>query len=121
MENSMARIAATASIDQIVLDAGRPIVVRASQAIAQSMASMVAERLGTELTNSFPRRAARAPTRARRGSRARSEITCWVADKRARCVPTFVIHANGLDSKKIVAKYGANVVFEKGKALPKAR
>jgi hypothetical protein len=118
----MARIAATASIDEIVLDAVRPIVARASQAIAQSMATMVAERLDAELKNSFPRRATRAPTKAHRGSSARSEITRWVTDKRARRVPTFVIEATGLDTKKkIVAKYGSNVVFEKGKALPKAR
>ena len=118
----MARIAATASIDQIVLDAVRPIVARASQAIAQSMATMVAERLAAELKNSFPRKAARAPARVRRVSRTRSEITRWVTDRRARRVPTFVIEATGLDTKKkLVAKYGANVVFERGKALPKAR
>ena len=118
----MARLAATESIDQIVLDAVRPIVARASQAIAQCMATMVAERLDAELKNSSPRRAARGPTRARRGSRARSEISRWVTDKRARRVPTFVIEATGLDTKKkIVAKYGRNVVFEKGKALPRAR
>ncbi len=118
----MPRIAATASLDQVVLDAVRPIVARASEAIAQSMATMVAERLDAELKNSFPRKAAQAPARARRGSRTRSEITRWVTDKRARRVPTFVIEATGLETKKrIVAKYGANVVFEKGKALPKAR
>jgi hypothetical protein len=118
----MARIAATASIDQIVLDAVRPIVARASQAIAQSIATMVAERLDAELKNSFPQKAARAPARPRRASRTRSEITRWVTDRRARRVPTFVIEATGLDTKKkLVAKYGANVVFEKGKALPKAR
>jgi hypothetical protein len=105
----MARIAATPSIDQIVLEAVRPIVARASQVIAQSMATMVAERLDAELKNSFPRRAARSPTRTHRGSRGRSEITRWVTDNRARRVPTFVIHATGLDTKK------------KRKALPKAR
>ncbi len=37
-------------------------------------------------------------------------------------MPTFVIElTGGLDTKKkIVAKYGENVVFEKGKPLPKA-
>jgi hypothetical protein len=49
------------------------------------------------------------------------EITRWVADRRARRVPNFVIEmTGGLDTKKkIVAKYGENVAFEKGKPLPK--
>jgi hypothetical protein len=34
-------------------------------------------------------------------------------------VPTFVIKATGLDTKKkIVAKFGDNAVFEKGKPVP---
>jgi hypothetical protein len=49
------------------------------------------------------------------------EITRWVADSRARRVPTFVIDATGLDTKKkIVAKYDVNAAFEKGKSLPPA-
>ena len=49
-------------------------------------------------------------------------MTRWIADARARRVPNFVIEATGLDTKKkIVAKYGPNVAFEKGKPLPKAR
>ena len=48
-------------------------------------------------------------------------IKKWTADRRARRVPTFVIEATGLDTKKkIVAKYGENATFEKGKPLPKA-
>jgi hypothetical protein len=50
------------------------------------------------------------------------EITRWVADNRARRVPNFVIEATGLDTKKkIVAKYGANAAFAKGKPLPPVR
>ena len=64
------------------------------------------------------RRMARAATPRRR--RPRGEMTRWVADNRARRVPTFVIEATGLDSKKeIVANFGPNVAFEKGKPLPK--
>ena len=42
---------------------------------------------------------------------------------RARRVPNFVIEmTNGLDTKKkIVAKYGEDAVFEKGKPLPKPK
>jgi len=40
----------------------------------------------------------------------------------ARRVPTFVIEQTGLKTKKqIVAKFGADAPFEKGKALPKAK
>jgi hypothetical protein len=47
-------------------------------------------------------------------------MTRWVADARARRVPKFVIEATGLETKKkIVAKYGPNATFEKGKPLPK--
>ena len=46
-------------------------------------------------------------------------MTRWIADKRARRVPTFVIEATRLDTKKkIVAKYGPNAAFAKGKPLP---
>jgi len=46
-----------------------------------------------------------------------------VADRNARRVPNFVIEmTGGLDTKKeIVAKYGENVAFEKGKSAPKPK
>ena len=56
-------------------------------------------------------------TKARRPQR--SAITRWVPDRRARRVPTFVIEATGLDTKKkIVTRYGENAVFQKGKPVP---
>src|SRR5512147_2742856 len=55
-------------------------------------------------------------------TRARVELMRWVADSRARRVPTFVIRMTGLDTKKrVVARYGADAVFEKGKPAPRAR
>jgi hypothetical protein len=60
-------------------------------------------------------------TRVRRRVPA-AELTRWVADRRARRVPLFVIDQTGLKTKKvIVAKYGENAVFEKGKALPETK
>jgi hypothetical protein len=45
-----------------------------------------------------------------------------VADRRARRVPNFVIEQTGLKTKKqIVARYGDNATFEKGKAAPKPK
>jgi hypothetical protein len=65
-----------------------------------------------------------APKRKRTGRRSTRpvEMTKWVADARARRVPNFVIEATGLDTKKkIVAKFGENAAFEKGKPLPQAK
>jgi hypothetical protein len=47
-------------------------------------------------------------------------MTRWVADKRARRVPNFVIEmTGGLDTKKkIVARFGEDAAFEKDKPLP---
>lgn len=67
-----------------------------------------------------------APARGRRPGAARSprpaEITAWTTDRRARRVPNFVIEMTGLDTKKkIVAKFGENVTFRRGQALPPAK
>jgi hypothetical protein len=113
----MPRIAAAASIDDLVRDAVRPILARASQAIARSVADIVAVQLEAQLRNG----ATLKQTRVRRGQRgrARAEIAKWIPDRRARRVPSFVIEATGLDTKKkIVAKYGVNATFEKGKPTP---
>lgn len=109
-----------ASLDQIVKDAMEGVVKRTAAAIAKTMADMVAARLEEEL-----RKGAGKGGRARaRGAaaRPRAELTRWVADRRARRVPTFVIEMTGLKTKKaIVAKYGENVAFEKGKPAPKPK
>lgn len=94
-------------------------------AIVKSIAKIVAEQVAAQV-----RTAVRAQPRSNRRPRAvvnkrprsgRTEIRKWTADRRARRVPTFVIEATGLDTKKkIVAKYGENATFEKGKPLSKA-
>jgi hypothetical protein len=118
----MSRIAAGTSLDEAVRQALEPIVAKASAAIARAIADSVAARLEQELTRTAPR-SARALARVlpkRAGRSARTEITRWVADRRARRVPNFVIDATGLKIKKqIVARYG-EAAFEKGKPLPKA-
>ncbi len=106
------------SLDDIVLKAMEGVVARASRSIAKVISRMVAERLEAELRTRASRAAPRGPSR----TRPRVEISRWVADRRARRVPNFVIEATGLKTKKaIVAKYGDGVVFEKGKPAPKAR
>jgi hypothetical protein len=104
------------SIDDVVLDSISPIVSRAAQSIAGMVAQMVAAQVEAEVRNHIDAR----PRRASKAKRSvRGEMTRWVADKHARRVPTFVIEATGLDTKKkIVAKFGENAVFQKGKPLP---
>jgi hypothetical protein len=115
---SMPRNAAS-SIDQIIRDAVAPVLARASEAIARAVADQVDEQLAKQL------KVGRAPSGKGRAkaarARPRQELTRWVADRRARRVPTFVIEmTGGIDTKKkIVAKFGEGAAFEKGKPLPK--
>jgi hypothetical protein len=109
------------SIEDILRQAADRVVARVSAAIARQVGALVQEGLERELRGSG-RRGARAAASSSRRRPPRTEITRWVADARARRVPTFVIESTGLDTKKkIVAKYGPNVAFEKGKALPKPK
>jgi hypothetical protein len=112
----MARPPRTSSLDAVLRETAAQIVTRISGAIARQVADLVQDGLKRELA-SRPASRRGAPRRARRG-----EITRWVADARARRVPTFVIEATGLDTKKkIVAKFGPGAAFEKGKPPPKAK
>ena len=110
-----------ASLDEIVKNSIEGVVERVSAAIARSIADTVARRLEAELKKTVGK-----GSRGRKGrvagTRPRSEITKWAADRRARRVPTFVIELTGLKTKKaIVGKYGDGVVFEKGKPAPKSK
>jgi hypothetical protein len=106
------------SVQAILDDAVTDVVAR----LAGSVARVVEQRVADE----FRRRPAASPkgrgAQKRIARRARgAEITKWIADRRARRVPTFVIEmTGGLDTKKkIVAKYGAGAVFQMGKPPPK--
>jgi hypothetical protein len=89
-------------------------------AIQRHVAALAAEELEKNLAVKNGVRRSRGPSRRARPRG--EEMTKWVADRRARRVPTFVIElTGGLDTKKkIVARYGENVAFEKGKPVPKA-
>jgi hypothetical protein len=111
----MPRPAAETSIDAIIRETADRVVERISAAIARQVGDLVQDGIQRELASGRAGRPARA-------SRRRVEITRWVADARARRVPNFVIEATGLDTKKkIVARFGENAAFEKGKPLPRAR
>jgi DNA invertase Pin-like site-specific DNA recombinase len=117
----MPRNSASPSIDDIVRDAMEGVIKRASVSIARAVADMAAARLSEELEAgvSKARGGKGLKARAPRGSRPRAEITRWVADRRARRVPNFVIDQTGLKTKKaIVARFGEDAAFEKGKPLP---
>ena len=111
----MPRPSPNGSLDDILRDATSRVVARISVALAKQVGDLVKEGVARELASSGPQR------RGRR-TRTRGEMTRWVADARARRVPNFVIEATGLDTKKkIVAKFGENAAFEKGKPLPRAK
>jgi hypothetical protein len=86
-------------------------------AIQRQVAALAAQELEKRLAVRGAKRSRAAPLRRSRPK----EITRWVADRRARRVPTFVIElTGGVDTKKkIVAKSGENAVFE-GKAATEA-
>ena len=90
---------------------------RAAPALQRQLAVMAAEEFEKSLAVDGERRPIARRPRARG-----EELTRWVADNRARRVPKFVIEATGLDTKKkIIARFGPDVEFEKSKPLPKAR
>lgn len=110
-----------ASLDAILKTAIEGMVQRTSSAVAKAIADMVAARLEEELKKNVGG-AGRGRGSMGRKARPRAEVTRWVADRRARRVPNFVIEQTGLKTKKaIVAKFGENVAFEKGKPMPKAK
>jgi len=116
----MPRAAVAGSLDVAIRDAVRPIIDRLSKAVARSMEQAIALRVKAQVTSSG--RSRRGPLAGRRRSVPKKELTRWVADRRARRVPTFVIQLTGLDTKKkIVAKFGPDSVFEKGKPAPQAK
>jgi hypothetical protein len=108
---------------QHIEDLLKAAVSQAMQAIAPAIQRHIAALAAGELEKSLRIENGVKPPRgpSRRARAARQEITKWVADRRARRVPKFVIElTGGLDTKKkIVAKYGEDVTFEKGKPLPK--
>jgi hypothetical protein len=111
----MPRRTANQSINDIIEEAVRGVVERVSRSISRAIARAEADASRRSARVEPRRRAARRSTRP-------EDQTRWVADKRARRVPKFVIEETGLDTKKkIVARYGEDVVFERGKPLPKPR
>jgi sRNA-binding protein len=89
----------------------RRVMPALQKALAEAQASPRRSAPAARMTTSV--------ARPRRRPARPAEITRWVADRRARRVPTFVIDETGLDTKKkIVAKFGENAAFEKGKPLP---
>lgn len=108
------------TIDAIIRETAERVVARVSAAVSKQVSALVQEGLERELAGKGRGAARRAGGGAR--ARRRVEITRWVADTRARRVPNFVIEQTGLDTKKkIVAKFGENATFERGKPAPKAK
>jgi hypothetical protein len=120
----MARRSRRASAEDIILQAVESVVERASAGISRAISDILAVRIDEELRAHVARavgKAGKGGARRARGA-SRAEIARWVADRRARRVPNFVIEQTGLKTKKeIVKKYGDGATFEKGKPAPKAK
>ena len=108
------------TIVDIINDTVASVLAKVVPAIERRVAALAAQKMREGLAVPSARRSRGV---ARRPRARPQQMTRWVADRRARRVPTFVIElTGGLDTKKkIVAKYGPGVVFEKGKPLPKAK
>jgi hypothetical protein len=103
-------------IEDILRDVVADAMKKAAPAIQRQIAELAVE----ELEKSLALNGVRAAARPRRSRPRGEEMTRWVADRNARRVPKFVIAATGLDTKKkIVARFGEDAAFEKGKPLPK--
>jgi hypothetical protein len=110
---------ATTVIDEAIRRAVQEVVGKVSRTIAATVSRAVEDGLISELGRLAGPAAAGPRGTTRRPRRATEDITRWVADRRARRVPNFVIKATGLDTKKkIVARFGEAAAFEVGKALP---
>jgi hypothetical protein len=100
------------TLDDVIGRAIAPAVARMTRMLTRSIDAIAAQRLDPG------RKGVRPGSRRRRAAR-KAEMTRWAADRNARRVPKFVIEATGLDTKKkIVARYGEDAAFEKGKPLP---
>jgi hypothetical protein len=119
----MPRRTGRATAEEVILQAVESVVNRASVGISRAIADILAARIDEELRAQVKKAVGKAgKVRGTAKGRPRSEVKKWTADRRARRVPNFVIEDTGLKTKKqIVAKFGENAVFEKGKALPKAK
>ena len=118
----MPRLARTDSIDAAVREAMKDAVQLAAQDIARTIAELAAAELAARLEAGVAGASGRRGGGRRARRSAAGEMTRWVADRRARRVPTFVIELTGLDTKKqVVARYGEGAAFEKGKPAPKPK
>jgi hypothetical protein len=122
-EPGMPRRAARPSAEDVILEAVEAVVARAAVGISRAIAEVLSVRLDEELKRQVSKAIGR---RGRGGGKAKGarprDISRWTADRRARRVPNFVIEQTGLKTKKqVVAKYGEDAAFEKGKAPPKAK
>jgi hypothetical protein len=112
---------ATHSVDTIITEEMARAMARLAPAIAKVIADSAAVELEKHLTVGSPGKRLKVVSRRTRSRTV--ELTSWVADRRARRVPNFVIEmTGGLDTKKrIVARYGENATFERGKPVPKLK
>lgn len=106
----------SSTLDAVLREAISSVVARIVPSIARDVSALVAREVNAAVKARATSSRTRAPARRPRGA----DMTHWVADRRARRVPKFVIEMTGLDTKrKIVAKFGQDAAFAKRKPLPR--
>ncbi len=107
----------SSTLDAVLREAISSVVARIVPSIARDVSALVKREVSAAVKARAASSRARAPARPLRGV----NLTHWVADRRARRVPKFVIEMTGLDTKKkIVARFGQDAAFTKRKPLPRA-
>ena len=121
-------MAQAADMQKIIHEAVSEMVAKVSLTMARTITEQIQTEFSTQMAagGAAPAKRRGRPPRANSGEethkparRAATEMSRWVPDKQARRVPNFVIEMTGLKTKKdIVAKYGEDAVFEKGRPVP---
>ena len=108
------------SVDEMLREAVAAAMARVAPELQRRIAAFAAEELEKTLAAKEALKLRRRDTSPRKPRPRGDALTRRVADRNARRVPKFVIETTGLDTKKkIVARFGKDAVFERGKPTPK--
>jgi len=107
------------TFETIITETGRRIAALAGQMLTQDLTARLVPGKAAAIVAGTP---VPATKRARHRRKRGGAENLWIADSKARRVPTFVIQmTGGLDTKaKVVERFGEGARFEKGKPPPAA-
>jgi hypothetical protein len=109
-------------IRDLLNDIAERIAGQATRAVGEALESELARKIELAIREKIGTVKVAKVARGKAARKVTGTVTRWVADRRARRVPNFVIKATGLKKKvDIVARYGANAVFVEGEKAPNAK